>query len=108
MTIFRKFTLFLVITAGLVLFTELYSFGQGWKRYRREFSLSLGASNFLGDLGGANTIGTNGMLDFDFPSIRPVINLGYNYKLSQRLNLKTSLTYGFISGNDNNTQEKIP
>ena len=87
------------------LFIVHCSFGQGWKRYRKELSLSLGATNFLGELGGANTIGTHGILDFDAPSIRPAMNLGFSYKLSDRLTLKTNFTWGELYGNDAYTKE---
>jgi hypothetical protein len=95
----------LLIIVHYLLFIVDCSYGQGWKRYRKEFSISLGASNLLGDLGGANTIGTHGMLDFDFPSIRPAMNIGYSYKLSQRFIVKTNFTYGEIYGNDAYTDE---
>ena len=32
---------------------------QRWKRQRYEFSMGAGVSNFLGELGGANQIGTH-------------------------------------------------
>ena len=107
MILYRKYKITLLFAFVIILFAEVNSFGQNWKRYRREFSLSLGASNFLGDLGGANSIGTDGFLDFDFPSIRPAMNLGYSYKLSQRFAVKTCFTYGFLSGNDKYTDEKF-
>ncbi len=107
MSFIKKFYLILFITLSLVILTEIQSYSQGWKRYRREVFISLGASNFLGDLGGANNIGTYGILDFDFPSIRPVMNLGFLYKLGPSVDLKTSLSYGWLSGNDAYTLEKF-
>ncbi len=90
----------LLIIAHCSLFIVHCSYGQGWKRYRKEFSISLGASNFLGDLGGANTMGTHGMLDFNFPAVKPAMNIGYSYRLTQRFTLKTNFTYGELYGND--------
>lgn len=103
---FAKYKLTVFITITLVILIEIQSYGQGWKRYRREVYVSLGASNLLGDLGGANNIGTNGILDFDFPSIRPAMNFGYRYRLAQRVDLKSGFTYGWLSGNDKYTFEK--
>ena len=34
---------------------------QKWDRYKHQFSIGLGASNFLGELGGADHIGTSGL-----------------------------------------------
>lgn len=107
MSFFKKLNVIIFITIALVVLTELKSSGQGWKRYRREVFISLGASNLLGDLGGANNIGTNGILDFDFPSIRPALNLGYIYRIGQRFDLKSSFTYAWVSGNDKYTLEKF-
>ena len=101
---YKSFTvLLLVITFWGLSTSEVFS--QGWKRYRKEVFISLGASNVLGDLGGANNIGTNGILDFDFPSIRPAMNFGYVYRLTQRIDFKASFTWGEISGNDKYTFE---
>jgi hypothetical protein len=77
-----------------------------WRRWsRREFVFGVGANNFLGDLGGANQVGTNGIRDFDFPSIRPDFYVGYRYRVTKESYLKTSLVYAYLYGNDNLTDE---
>ena len=72
---------------------------------RREYIFGAGATNFLGDLGGANQIGTNGMKDFDFPAIRPAFVIGYRYRLSESTAYKINFAYAFLAGNDKFTKE---
>ena len=55
---------------------------QRWKRQRFEFSLGAGVSNFLGELGGANQIGTNYFKDLEWSQSRLAIAIGLRYKLS--------------------------
>jgi hypothetical protein len=76
-----------------------------WRRRRREFAFGAGANNFLGDLGGANQIGTNGLRDFDFPSIRPDFYVSYRYRTTKETAIKANLAYAFLYGNDNLTEE---
>lgn len=78
---------------------------QRWKRQRFEFSLGIGASNFLGELGGANQIGTNYFKDLEWSQTRLAFAAGLRYKLSNYFALNSHLTYGRVSGNDNLTTE---
>lgn len=73
---------------------------QQWRRERKEYVFGLGATNFLGELGGANQIGTNGMRDLDWPSTRPLGMFGYRYRLGKQCAAQGSLFVGFISGDD--------
>lgn len=76
-----------------------------WKAYRYEWSFGIGASNFLGDLGGANAIGTNGFKDLELSLTRPAVTVGFRYKLSPALSLHSHLTYGHVKGDDKLTEE---
>ena len=84
------------------------SFGtqaQSWKYSRNEFQVGLGASNFLGDLGGANNIGTHGIRDLRFSRTRPTIMLGYKYMITPAFSLKGSIITSLLSGDDATTTE---
>lgn len=81
------------------------SFAQRWKRERHHLIFGMGASGFMGDLGGADQIGTQGLRDFDFAAVRPAITLGHRYLLLEDLALATQLTLGYVSGNDQHTAE---
>ncbi len=76
-----------------------------WKAYRYEWSFGIGASNFLGDLGGANAIGTNGFKDLELSLTRPALTVGMRYKLSPALSIHSHLTYGHVKGDDKLTKE---
>ncbi|HRH67577.1 MAG TPA: DUF6089 family protein [Bacteroidia bacterium] len=93
----------LLLTA--VLLIPAISEAQRWKRQRYEFSFGLGISNFLGELGGANQIGTNYFRDLEWSLTRMAASVGLRYKLSNYFALKSHLTYGRISGDDKLTTE---
>jgi len=75
-----------------------------WKSRRKIISFGIGATNFLGDLGGANQNGTNGIKDFNFPAIRPDANVGFLYRLTNSIDLKTNLIFAELAGNDKYTK----
>jgi len=78
---------------------------QGEPHQRNVFFMGLGPSGFMGDLGGANQIGTQGFRDFDFQAIRPTIQAGYRYFLTRDLAVSGRLSFGHLTGNDSHTQE---
>ncbi|MGI8893443.1 MAG: hypothetical protein ACR2GN_08275 [Bacteroidia bacterium] len=78
---------------------------QRWKAYRYEFSFGLGVSNFLGELGGANQIGTNYLKDLELNQTRFAASAGLRFKLTEFFALKGNLTYGQVSGEDALTEE---
>ena len=61
---------------------------QRWKRERFEFSFGVGASNFLGELGGANQIGTHYFKDFEWSMTHFAAAAGLRYKLSNYFAVK--------------------
>lgn len=78
------------------------------RRKIQEISFGTGATNFLGELGGANKIGSNkiSIRDFDFQSIRPNINVGYRYQYHKNWALKAELNMAYIGGKDALTEER--
>ncbi len=75
------------------------------KRPRPEFIIGIGASNFLGELGGANEVGTFFVKDLEFKATKPSAQIGYRYKGSNRFAYKIGIYYQLLSGADNLTQE---
>lgn len=61
-----------VLVAILLFFTTLNGTAQALKSVRNEFSF--GASNFLGDLGGAKGIGKQGIKDLKLQMMRPTLS----------------------------------
>lgn len=89
----------------LVALIPLISDAQRWKRFRKEYSFGIGASNFLGDLGGANQVGTNGLKDLEIALTRPAAIAAYRYQLTYDLYWKTNLAYLRVNGDDHLTEE---
>jgi hypothetical protein len=65
----------------------------------------LGATNFLGDLGGRNQIGTDGIMDFEYKATRYAVGLGYRYQFAKDWYVKGNLIYALVSGDDALTLE---
>lgn len=98
----KKAVLLILVT---ILLIPAISEAQRWKRQRYEFSFGLGVSNFLGELGGANQIGTHYFRDLEWSMTRLAASVGLRYKLSNYFALKSHLTYGRVAGDDKLTTE---
>ncbi len=98
-----KKAILLLLTA--ILLIPAISDAQRWKRQRYEFSFGAGASNFLGELGGANQIGTHYFRDLEWSMTRLALSVGLRYKLSNYFAFKSHLTYGRVAGDDKLTTE---
>ena len=73
---------------------------QRWKKYRHEVIGGLGATSFLGEVGGGDGPGKDLFLDFDGKASRYLITGGYRYKLAEVASLRANLTYARLYGND--------
>jgi hypothetical protein len=80
---------------------------QRWKSYRYELQVGLGMTNFLGELGGADQIGTNYFRDLEFSQTRQAASIGLRYKINEFFAARTNFFYGMVSGNDNLTEEEF-
>lgn len=72
---------------------------------RSETVYGFGFSNFLGELGGRDMIGTNGMRDLELILTRPAVHLGFRYRRSPVLSFKLNLAYARVAGRDSLTKE---
>jgi hypothetical protein len=75
------------------------------KRYKYELVLNVGADNFLGELGGANQIGTHFVKDLNFSVTREVIGFGVRYKTNRYWAARVDMTYAQLNGDDKLTSE---
>lgn len=80
---------------------------QTWRYVRHEVSFGAGATNFLGDLGGAKGIGTHGIKDLKIRPTRPAIALGYKYMLIPEISIRGNVMWGYISGDDAVTKNYV-
>lgn len=110
--------MFKILFISIVLFTtgSLYSqykvsnFDKSpyWKHHKHEFFFNIGATGFLGDVGGLDKAGTNNSpVDLDFKSIRYTGGIGYRLRFSPRFAYTSTLAYAQFSGKDEYTQEII-
>ncbi len=76
-----------------------------WKTHRQEITAAFGISNFLGELGGRNQIGSPFIWDLELSQTRPSAGLSYRYYLKQKQSIRLALNYGILAGNDNLTEE---
>ncbi len=81
---------------------SLSSNSQVWKLKRYEAIIGLGGSFYMGDIGSI-TPDDNiaGIKDIVFANTRPVIHLGFRYKIWERAWVKLNVNYGWLYGNDN-------
>lgn len=78
-----------------------------WRKQRHEFNFSLGVTNFLGDLGGRDMVGTNFIWDLEISKTRPAIGFNYLYYLGRSFALRPQLSFGKVAGDDKLTQESF-
>ena len=76
-----------------------------WKTHRSEITVGLGITNFLGELGGRDQIGSPFLWDLEFSQTKPAVSFGYRYYILQMFTVRANATYGILAGNDNLTSE---
>lgn len=89
----------------ILFFLPFISMSQQWKKTRKEILFGAGAANLLGDLGGADQIGTHLMKDLEISLTRPMVAGGYRYKLSPTMAVKGFGGWARLTGNDLLTDE---
>ena len=81
-----------------------FGYSQRWKLSRSEYVYGIGVNNYFGDIGGAMNAGSSGFADIDIGYTRPVIAIGYRYKIYERVAIKANLSYANIHGSDAKSQ----
>lgn len=77
-----------------------------WMTQKKELIFGIGASNFLGDLGGLIRIGTHfSPVDLEWNVTRPTGHIGYRYRFRPWFATKTHLQYAILKGDDALTSE---
>ncbi|MFZ9942016.1 MAG: DUF6089 family protein [Bacteroidia bacterium] len=97
-----------IVVLLVVLLPSLASaqrYKQRWKSYRTEVHFGAGVTNFLGELGGADQVGTDYFKDLEISETNLAISAGFRYRLSQVFSLNNTLTYGRVTGDDALTKE---
>jgi hypothetical protein len=87
-------------------FSQNFNRPNDWKKFRREVCVQVGASGFLGDLGGLDKKGTDySPVDLEFALTRPAISAAYRYKFSKNFNIHSSFNYLLVAGDDKLTKD---
>ena len=105
---YSRFSILFVIGLGLWSSSacgQYFRQSSYWKTHRQEISVGFGISNFLGELGGRNQIGSPFVWDLELSQTRPAVAIDYRYHIARKMALRTRLTYGILAGNDNLTTE---
>jgi hypothetical protein len=107
------FFISLILVLNILFITQTFSQGgfmssNAWKKQRNEIYIGVGASNFLGDLGGQDNIGKDfSYADLELALTRPSLTLGYRYRALKFLALRADFNYMMVYGSDELTQEPI-
>ncbi len=81
---------------------------KNWTLNRKEIRIGLGATQFLGDLGGKDQIGTDYRLkDLDWASTSINAEIGYRYRFKRLFATTTSIHVGILKGDDALTQDPV-
>lgn len=78
-----------------------------WRTKRVELTGGAGASNFLGDLGGRDRVGSNFVWDLEWVKTRYVAHFTYQYYLAEKIAVRPSFYFARVSGDDALTQERF-
>ncbi|MBS1646077.1 MAG: hypothetical protein JST67_01915 [Bacteroidetes bacterium] len=91
---------------GFSAHAQYFASRNAWKKERKEVYFGVGISNFLGDLGGLNKVGTHySYADIEFKLTKPSVTLGYRYRFSKNWASSTDFTFLQVAGDDKLTQE---
>ena len=95
----------LIILIFTILISYSFSSAQKWKRQRVEYSFGIGATNFLGDLGGRDQVGSDFIQDFEWAATRYAAGIGYRYQFAKDWYVKGNFYYALVSGDDDLTEQ---
>jgi hypothetical protein len=100
---------YIAVFISLIFIGDAYSQGfynRGvWKKHRVEWSGGLGASNFLGDLGGRDRVGSDFIWDLEPTKTNFAATFNHLYYLGRKVALRSNITYAKISADDKLTKE---
>jgi hypothetical protein len=100
----------LVITSLNISISQQSNFNtqRNWSKNKKEISFGLGATQFLGDLGGRDQEGTDySLVDLDIHSTSLNVFVAYRYRFSSFWATKTNFSIGMVKGSDGYTQDVI-
>jgi len=101
MKAFRYILLFCLLLISTI------GFSQNWKLSRSAYTYGIGITNYFGDIGGASKADASVFSDLDLSYSRPLLSVGYHYKMKERLAVKGNLTFANMHGSDGNSLNEL-
>ena len=104
----KAFNIFLavaVLLGPVIVISQGYYNRYDYRRKRHEFTLGGGASNFLGELGGRDMVGSGFLYDLEFAETSYVGEFSYTYYALSKFSIRGNLAVGKVSGDDQLTSE---
>lgn len=92
----------LLILIPTITFSQLRS--QYWKRFKNEAYFGVGATSYLGDLGGGVESGNHSLSDINTKATSYVVSAGIRSKLTEIVTFRFDLAFGNASGADSLTK----
>jgi len=85
-----------------------FNYQKKWSLNKKEIFFGLGATQFLGDLGGQDQAGSDyNLRDIDLPATSFASMVGYRYRFRPHWATSTVLNVAMVSGDDKNTKDII-
>jgi len=94
-----------IFVLPLAMLAQGFYNANAWRRFRHEIRIEFGASNFLGEVGGRDRLGSNFIWDLELSQTKFSASFNHLYYLSEKVGLRTSINYGKVSGDDALTTE---
>lgn len=103
------YSLILVVTTSSLMAQHTnFNTQRNWSLNKKEILFGIGATNFLGDLGGRDMIGTDHhFIDMDWPSTGIGGMVGFRYRFHPYFATTTTLNIGMLRADDSHTNEVI-
>lgn len=108
----RKALFLILLLAGAASYSHAqhmnFNTQSNWALNKKEVMFGFGATQFLGDLGGRDQIGTDySLADIDWASTSLGGMIGYRFRFHPRFATSTTLNIGMVRGNDALTNELV-
>lgn len=89
----------LIYSTLIILFSSLYTFGQ----YKTDIGFNIGGSNYLGEIGGAESTRRDFILDMKINETKSSFGAFIRHRFNDSYGVTGTLTFANIAGDDKNT-----
>jgi len=107
---YLKYFVLLVIAVSYNTYAQRINFNtqRNWSLNKKELLIKVGPTQFLGDLGGANTSNYDYSLkDWDWQALGFNVGVGYRYRFHPMFATSSTLSYVMLRGDDKYSEETV-